>query len=347
MLLMALCAVSSQMAALSAVFDASLLVDLDLQDSDQYFLKAVSTMPIRTAQRQDLDYLRTFGLLAVYSLQQGNVSDLHRYLGLCHAFVAQHGFHDESRWPTDLNLTAVDDRRRLFWCIYRLEIHSACVYGHVVRMPESQVSILYPRITPTMDRETQVWTAGWDYITDLFRLLEYSMFSLRGGKNRKALLAAFCDKPSPITLMDGLSRAKSKKPHILLDLEVSQTVSQSNRCQYMAVQVLCTETLVNVMSLLYCQAPANEVMDIAQNFLEEVTKAPLIMFKIAGSQIVHQLLGVGHMLYNASCYERSIYVPEAKRLIVFLGDLVKNLEDDIPAAIEAGDRLLKLAEKYA
>ena len=81
MLLMALCAVSSQTASSNAVFDHTLLQGLPLPDSEQYFLEAISKIPLRIVQSQDLDYLRSFGLLAVYSLQRGNHSDLHRYLG--------------------------------------------------------------------------------------------------------------------------------------------------------------------------------------------------------------------------------------------------------------------------
>ncbi|KAF4834015.1 hypothetical protein CGCTS75_v003624 [Colletotrichum tropicale] len=343
-LLMSLCAVSSQMAAMNAVFDDTLLQGISIPDSELYFTEAVSNIPVHIPQSQNLDYLRSFGLLAVYSLRHGNHSDLHRYLGLYHASVAQHGFHDESRWPDDITTFEVDDRRRLFWCAYRLEVHSACVLGHVVRMPESQVSVLYPRITPAMDPETQAWTAGWDYITDLFRLLEYAIFSLHGCKNRKAVLAVLYDKPAPTTLLNSLAQLKANKSRILLGLTEADGEFQSNRCKYMSVQITCTETLVNIMALLYCQAPAQEVMTLANSFLEEVIKAPLIMFKVASIQIVHQLLGVGHMLRNASRYEHGVYRTEAKRLITFLGDLVKNLEHDIPSAAEAAERLLELAE---
>ena len=112
----------------------------------------------------------------------------------------------------------------------------------------------------------------------------------------------------------------------------------------MTVQITCTETLVNIMALLYCQAPATDVMVITETLIEEMEKASLIMFKVAGSQIVHQLLGVGHMLFNASRYEHGRHRQEAERLIVFLADLVRNLEHDIPSAAEAGQRLQRLAE---
>lgn len=359
MLLMALCAVSSQTTAMNAVFDTTLLEGLAKHETGHqyYFAEAVSKVPAyiqpsqpqdhqNLDQGQDLDYLRAFGLLAVYSLRSGNHIDLHRFLALYHALVAQHSFHDESRWPTDLSLSDIDDWRRLFWCVYRLEIHSACVLGHVVRMPEAQIFVLYPRITPAMDVETRAWTAGWDYITDLFRLLEYAIFSLRGCKgenNRKASLAVLCERPSPTTLLDSLERLKAGKPRILIALGEGD-LARSNRCAYMDVQIVCTEALVSIMALLYCRAPAREVMDNAEAFLDEVTKAPLIMFKVASSHIVHQLLGVGHMLRNACKYDNGRYQAEAKRLITFLVDLVKNLEHDIPSASDAGERLLLLAE---
>ncbi|GKT49681.1 uncharacterized protein ColSpa_09862 [Colletotrichum spaethianum] len=195
-----------------------------------------------------------------------------------------------------------------------------------------------------MDPETQAWTAGWDYITDLFRLLEYAIFSLHGCKNRKALLAVLYDKPSPMTLLNSLVQLRAIKSPILLGLTEPGDGFQSNRCKYMSVQITCTERLVNIMALLYCQAPVHEVMALAKSFLEEVTKAPLIRFKVASSQIVHQLLGVGHMLRNASGFDNGRYGTEAKRLITFLGDLVGNLEHDIPSAAEVAQRLLALAE---
>ena len=344
LLLMALCAVSSQTAAFNAVFDDSLLGECAIPDSHLYFSEAVSRIPAHFPQSQNLDYLRSFGLLSVYSLQRSDTNDLHRYLGLYHALVAQHGFHDEAKWPRDISIGEIDERRRLFWCVYRLEIHSACVFGHVVRLPESQVSVCYPRITPAMDPETQAWTAGWDYITDLFRLLEYAIFSLRASKTRKAVLAVFCDRPSPTTLLDSLTRLKANKPRSIFDSPDDSSHFQTNRCRYMAVQITCTETLVTILGLLYCQAPAGEVMSLAETFLQELSQAPLIMFKVASGQIVHQLLGVGHMICNVSRYDNGQYVPEAKRLITFIGDLVQNLEHDIPSAAAAAERLLKLAE---
>lgn len=346
MLLMALCAVSAQSIALKAVFTDELTDDVPDFESSLYFNEAVSRIPDQISQPHDLDYLRSYGLLALYSLKQGHHGNFHRYLGLYHGLVAQIGFHDEARWPDDISITEVDDRRRFFWCVYRLEVHAAGVLGHMVRLPESQVSVRYPRITPAMAPETRAWTAGWDYITDLFRILEYTISSLRRVKDRRPALAGLCDGLPPTTLVDSLGRLKTNKPRILLGINERSGSGdlQSNRCKYMSVQITCAEALVTIMTLLYCQAPAQEVMDIAEKFIEDVSQAPLIMFKVASSQIVYDLLGVGHMLYNASRHDGNQYRTEARRLIAFLADLVGNLELDIPLAAEVGERLRRLAD---
>lgn len=247
MLLMALCAVSSQTASLNAVFDHSLLEGVEIPNCENYFCEAISVIPSRVVESLDFDYLRSFGLLAVYSIQRGNHNDLHRYLALYLALVAQHGFNEESRWPADLSISDIDDRRRLFWCMYRIEIHSACILGHVVRMPESQATVYYPRITPSTDADAQTWISGWDYITDLYRLLEYAMLSLRISKTRKPVLSSFCERPSSRELLSSLSELKAGKPRILLELAKSQNHFQSNRCRYLAVQIICTE-LVSIFN---------------------------------------------------------------------------------------------------
>jgi hypothetical protein len=87
-LLMALYAVSPQTDSLNAVFDHSLLEGVKIPDCENYFCEAISVIPIRIVECLDFDYLRSFGLLAVYSIQRGNHNDLHRYLALYNALVA-------------------------------------------------------------------------------------------------------------------------------------------------------------------------------------------------------------------------------------------------------------------
>ncbi|KAL5410503.1 hypothetical protein PMIN03_005389 [Paraphaeosphaeria minitans] len=101
-------------------------------------------------------------------------------------------------------------------------------------------------------------------------------------------------------LLDGLASSQSRQAsHSLTDFPGPNEISRSNRCRCIDVQTTCTEALVHIMAILYCQAPASEIMTVAELFLEDIIKADLII-KIAGSPIVHQLLGVGHIIHNTS-----------------------------------------------
>lgn len=88
-----------------------------------------------------------------------------------------------------------------------------CTVGHIVRMPEAQVSVLYPRITQAMEPETQAWTAGWDYITDLSRVLEYAMLSLRSYKVRKLFRYAYAFERA-----SHLRQAPTRTPELATDI---------------------------------------------------------------------------------------------------------------------------------
>lgn len=100
-----------------------------------------------------------------------------------------------------------------------------------MRMPESQVTVYYPRITSFIEADVQAWISGWDYITDLYRLLEYAMLSLRISKTRKPVLSLFCERPSSKDLLSSLFELKAGKPRILSGLGKSKNDFQSNRCK--------------------------------------------------------------------------------------------------------------------
>lgn len=61
----------------------------------------------------DLNTLRTHAILAIASIQNGNIKDMHFHLGLYHTLVAMDMLHDESNWPKDIGAIEREERRRL------------------------------------------------------------------------------------------------------------------------------------------------------------------------------------------------------------------------------------------
>ncbi|KAL4919215.1 hypothetical protein BDW62DRAFT_179688 [Aspergillus aurantiobrunneus] len=85
----------------------------------------------------------------------------------------QLSLHDESRWPDAITVCEQEARRRLWWSIYRLEIHTACVLG-IVRTPESRCGVGYP--TGTHHPGLHSWPK-WP-VRGLVRWVEYDNRSL-------------------------------------------------------------------------------------------------------------------------------------------------------------------------
>jgi hypothetical protein len=61
----------------------------------------------------DIDTLRAHAILAIASIQNGKIKDMHLHLGMYHTLVAMDALHDESNWPKDLGNIEREERRRL------------------------------------------------------------------------------------------------------------------------------------------------------------------------------------------------------------------------------------------
>lgn len=59
------------------------------------------------------NYMRTYALLAILSVQDADLANFQMYLGRYLTLSAVHSFHQESRWPPGLSELERDERRRL------------------------------------------------------------------------------------------------------------------------------------------------------------------------------------------------------------------------------------------
>lgn len=243
--LMALCALSAQHVHDKAVFTISLAPAADSLDPATYLHEALHAIPAELDRCRDLDYLRAFHLLALYAIQVGNTGLLHKNMGMCHALLAQDGLQDEKRWPSGLSDSEREVRRRLFWSIYRLEVHTSLVLGHIIRIQESQCAVLYPTVPDNDGRgdtnEADEWLTGWNLITDLYRILEYAVNAFRA----KRTSIAYQRSPAFATL--SAAQVLEQVHALQTDLPVrfrqascqSQNV-RNNRCGFQTANIVAT-----------------------------------------------------------------------------------------------------------
>ncbi|CAK9782217.1 unnamed protein product [Cutaneotrichosporon oleaginosum] len=193
---MAMCAITSARMRDGASYlaEAGVKAHLtaDTPSSEAFYEAATRTFPADLSQASEFDYKRAKVILAMLCIQFGNVRQLTTHLGDYMTLCSNDNFHLEARWPSNLPETEVQERRRLFWGAYTVDVYAATTFGGVVRHREAQSTVLYPALVHDDDEITErgivpringtnrpSYLVGWNFTTDLYRILEHSLDQLR------------------------------------------------------------------------------------------------------------------------------------------------------------------------
>lgn len=116
---MGVCALASARARDGAVFSNRFVPEfLSEVASETFFDAAKDQIPINLATARDHNCMRACALLAITSIQYGQIRAMHQQLGRYHALVAMDGLHDEVNWPKDMGHVEREERRRLVCLLF-------------------------------------------------------------------------------------------------------------------------------------------------------------------------------------------------------------------------------------
>ncbi|KAJ8128325.1 hypothetical protein O1611_g5308 [Lasiodiplodia mahajangana] len=184
-------------------------------DADVFYTETQRQLS-SAGDQMDLHIIRSHALLAIAAIQNSRIMDLHRHLGIYHMLTDMYGLHDESNWPVGISLIEQEERRRLFWSIYTLDVFQSVVWGGTIRSREQQANVSYPTevedeclsgvgiprpapgltiVSPSINEagpsfedpsgsQSDCWLFGWNFITDLYRVLEHALTRFRGNQCR-------------------------------------------------------------------------------------------------------------------------------------------------------------------
>lgn len=263
--LMSICALSSCHVRDGAMFTLPLAMPLEARLQQAYLEDARRAIPADVPAKECFAYLQSLGTLSLAAIQLGDASLLHLTLGQYHTVMAQHQFHNESKWPSTISVVERHVRRQFFWSMYRLEVHSALIMGHVVRCPEMQSAVSYPTMSDEMaghitgSRQSAAgipfggWLAGWNYITDLYRVLEHVIVRFRSRKlrsvDRGTLYVGFDSLAPPIDdVLNRVLRQRSALPTYLANAALPSDDIESNLCGFQVANIACTIQVTMVTS---------------------------------------------------------------------------------------------------
>lgn len=85
--------------------------------SEAFFAAARDSIPRDLVTAKDIHYMRACAILAIASIQNGQIKNMQKYSGLYHTLISMEGLYDEKLWPKDLSPIETEERRRLVWNI--------------------------------------------------------------------------------------------------------------------------------------------------------------------------------------------------------------------------------------
>lgn len=348
-LVMAICALSSARSRDGAVYlHSSNRQSLADPPSEILYDAARSALELESSASDCLDYMRAAVLLSITAIQYGNARSMNFFLGIYHTYVDTGGLHDEDNWPSDLSRVEIQERRRVFWSAYTLDVFTAIVWNGTVRSRESSSNVSYPE--PIEDEIPQSpttsvhWLLGWNFVTDLYRILEHAVDHLHRLRN------PLCRTPEVFgTLDDHFSRAHvtahvvqmyTALPAELKSIHPACGDLAKDLFGFQAANIQATVQLVRMVYLINDDAPLDEKCRVASEVIAGFRDIPVAYLRAISTPLQHHLGEIGAIF--GAAFKRGMTESSyrtAGEVLLDLAQLLETLESGLCFPTGTGNKL--------
>ncbi|KAK3175771.1 hypothetical protein K4F52_010011 [Lecanicillium sp. MT-2017a] len=221
-----------------------------------------------------------------------------------------------------------EERRRLFWSIYTLDIFTSVVWGGIIRCREKQSKVAYPTeaddelitnnaisqpavdhqgISPTsLRRSSRVsadcWLSGWNFITDLYRVLEHALTRFRG-HNSPARRYSFLDgifsgesNIAETSIGDSVLQMYFDLPQCFKETPDMTFDTKRDRFGFQAANITGSLQLVRIVLLASGGAAIDARCQIAREVVDAFMSIPATYLLAISTPLLHHLGGIGAVL---------------------------------------------------
>ncbi|OOQ82252.1 C6 transcription factor [Penicillium brasilianum] len=340
--------------------------------SEAFYTAAKDSFPKDLALARGFDYMRACAILAIASIQNGQIKNLQKYSGIYYTLTTMEGLHDEKLWPKDIGPIETEERRRLFWSIYTLDIYASIVWGGIIRYREAHSLVRYPSevddefITPygyglpsvspesstlshgdspIVSRQPVSWMHGWNFTTDLYRMLEHVVdgtrrrFSSANGTTEVWPLFGPVFMSEPTVMERVLSMYNALPPQFRETPPITGDMSK-DLFGFQSANIQATLQLLRMVLLSAEEIGVDRKCDVAGELLSVFSNVPIEYLKAISSPLLHHLGGIGYIL--GSVMEGSLSYTSYQRvrtLLLELADLLHRLETGLHRSAGASQRL--------
>lgn len=315
---------------------------------EAFFAAAEEALPKDLLQCQDFDYLRGYALLALASIQDAKIGAMQMYIGHYFTILSINQWHDESNWPMGLQPVEIEERRRLYWSIYTLDIYSSIVWDGCIHFQEGHAKVEYPTgKTHEHDSATDGtdWMVGWNFTTDLYRILEHNLSRLRSRSSRFNLLDDSTTRGSfSVASQDRVTELYSTLPPIFKQLQPATGDPTRDIYGFQAANIQATMALLRMVYLsLEVDVDLQKKCSVVSDVLSIFHQVPKPYLRAISTPLIYHIGGIGIIL--GSVMEGPLSESSCRRvrdLLLSMAALLESLEAFLHRSAGAGQRLRNL-----
>lgn len=359
---MAACALAAARARDSALREKYNISDEMQKSSEVFFVAAQDSLPHDLATAHGFEYMRTCALLALTSIQLGQIQRMHEFLGHYTTLSAMHAFHDETQWPLNITIVEREERRRLFWSVYTLDIFAAVLFNSVLRSQETRSNVRYPSQVTDDDLLSGIatpshednWLRGWNFNIDLYRVLEHAVRMMRNNvhcRDDKIAIVRMliADGVPQVQVMDQVLGLYCQLPPCFR--EYGAQVTGDTAKDMIGFQAASIQTTLQVVRMVLFTSTLSydlrQECDMAERILSTFRNISKTHLRAMGTPLVYYLGRIGQFL--ASLMEGLLCEETYSRVrnsLVSVADLLAELESGQQMDTGAGsDGLRRQIEK--
>ncbi|EHK23792.1 uncharacterized protein TRIVIDRAFT_133587, partial [Trichoderma virens Gv29-8] len=321
---------------------------------DTFYAEAKRQLLDNGVESSDFNILRGHAIMAITAIQNGKIRDMHHHLGIYHTLMAMDGLHDEVNWPSGIGIIEREERRRMFWSIYTLDIFTSVVWGGVIRSREQQANVAYPAevddqyisdggiarpglspssLSPPIARlvltaQSDCWLSGWNFITDLYRVLEHALARFRD--RRRSFMSEIIDDQSTVTgtsVRDKVLRMYLNLPECFKNTPTMAFNQKQDLFGFQAANITASLQLLRITLFAAGGASIAERCEIASDVVDAFSSIPVQYCLTISKPLLHHLGGIGAIL--GSVFEEPLSEGEYNRVrsvMLSMARLLENLE---------------------
>ncbi|KAK4495993.1 hypothetical protein PRZ48_013261 [Zasmidium cellare] len=340
-----MCALSAARARDGALirlsWDVSKLKD---PTSEQLFQAAVDAIPGDVLADQSFDYMRASVLLSITAIQYGSPQLMKYHLSRYHTYVAVGSLHDELSWPANISGIETEERRRVFWSAYTLDVFTSVVWGGIISSREASSNVAYPTEiddnsleSPSgqADPSNVSWLRGWNYLTDMYRILEYAASDLQRSratvvKTPRIQALQSYQSPSQAAVLDRITAMYDDLPDIFKTAAPPTHDLRRDLYSFQAANIAATVQLVRMVYFSSDDSSLEQKCQVASEVLTGFASMPTAYLRAISSPLFHHLAEIGRIFGAAFGSRMSTTLYHSVRsvlldLAAFLADLEKKL----------------------